>query len=114
MPHPSLRRHAGFPHLSLLAVGLLIACQVHAQDATAAAVTAPQDAQATDAAQSDDATALDTILVTAQRAGRVSNGATNLDLAIKDTPQSISVVSAASPTPWSVARRWSADRSVWL
>lgn len=28
-----------------------------------------------------------------QRAQRVSNGATNLDLAIKDTPQSISVIS---------------------
>lgn len=31
-------------------------------------------------------------MVVAQRAGRVSNGATNLDLGIKDTPQSISVV----------------------
>lgn len=35
---------------------------------------------------------LDAVLVVGQRASRVSNGATNLDLAIKDTPQSISVV----------------------
>ncbi len=41
----------------------------------------------------DAATDLDTVLVVAQRAERVSNGATNLDLDIKDTPQSISVVS---------------------
>src|SRR5690606_18725807 len=39
-----------------------------------------------------DATDLDEVLVVAQRIGRASNGATNLDLAIKDTPQSISVV----------------------
>ena len=32
-------------------------------------------------------------MVVGQRATRVSNGATNLDLDIKDTPQSISVVS---------------------
>jgi len=38
------------------------------------------------------ATELDAVLVVAHRAGRVSSGATNLDLAIKDTPQSISVV----------------------
>ncbi|MFT3897676.1 MAG: TonB-dependent siderophore receptor [Thermomonas sp.] len=90
MPNPIPRRHAGLPHLSLLAAGLLIACQAHAQDATVAQQQA-QGAETT--TQSDDATALDAILVTAQRAGRVSNGATNLDLAIKDTPQSISVVS---------------------
>ncbi len=35
---------------------------------------------------------LDAVTVVAQRANRASNGATNLDLAIKDTPQSISVV----------------------
>ncbi len=39
-----------------------------------------------------EATELDTVMVVAQRAERVSNGATNLDLAIKETPQSISVV----------------------
>lgn len=72
---------AGTPRVSLLSACLLIAVHAHAQDA------APDpDAKATD---------LDRVLVVAQRAERVSNGATNLDLAIKDTPQSISVVSAA-------------------
>lgn len=46
----------------------------------------------------DDATPsardLDAVLVVGQRANRVSNGATNLDLTIKETPQSISVVSS--------------------
>lgn len=42
----------------------------------------------------DTATDLDAVLVVVQRASRVSNGATNLDLDIKDTPQSISVVSS--------------------
>ncbi|HMN43514.1 MAG TPA: TonB-dependent siderophore receptor [Povalibacter sp.] len=41
----------------------------------------------------DDAT-LEAVLVTAKRADRVSKGATGLDLAIEDTPQSISVVTA--------------------
>jgi outer membrane receptor for ferric coprogen and ferric-rhodotorulic acid len=38
------------------------------------------------------ATTLDTVLVVAQRAERSSSGATNLDISLKDTPQSISVV----------------------
>lgn len=37
---------------------------------------------------------LETVLVVAQRADRISNGATNLDLEIKDTPQAISVVNS--------------------
>jgi len=72
----------GFPRVSLLAAGLLLAAHARAQDA-AGATPAPE------------ATDLDRILVVAQRAERVSSGATNLDLAIKDTPQSISVVDAA-------------------
>ncbi|MFT3763665.1 MAG: TonB-dependent siderophore receptor [Pseudoxanthomonas sp.] len=72
---------AGFPRLSVLAAGLLLAIHAHAQDAGSA--------------QPADATELDAVRVVAQRADRVSNGATNLDLAIKDTPQSISVVTAA-------------------
>ena len=40
------------------------------------------------------ATDLDRIRVVGQRANRVSNGATNLDLSIRETPQSISVVTA--------------------
>ncbi len=70
------------PRVSLLALGLLLAAQAQAQSADDAA------------AGKDKATDLDKVLIVAQRAERVSNGATNLDLAIKDTPQSISVVSA--------------------
>jgi len=65
------------------AIGLTLACMAgtaQVQEATAGAA--------------DEATQLDSILVTSQRAGRVSRGATGLDLEIKDTPQSISVVTA--------------------
>jgi outer membrane receptor for ferric coprogen and ferric-rhodotorulic acid len=77
---PNPRRRSGFPRVSLLAAGLLIAFHAQAQ------------AQSVDTKQADAATTLDTVLVVAQRAGRTSNGATNLNLAIKETPQSISVV----------------------
>lgn len=66
-----------------LALAALSATSLASAQETAAAVAA-----------SDAATDLDTVLVVAQRANRVSNGATNLDLDIKDTPQSISVVDA--------------------
>ncbi len=59
---------------------------------TAMAETAAAEAAAP-AADNDTATQLDTVRVVSQRANRVSNGATNLDLDIKETPQSISVVS---------------------
>lgn len=62
-----------------------------------ASLAQQQEASASDAqsgAADDTATDLDAVLVVAQRASRVSNGATNLDLDIKDTPQSISVVSS--------------------
>ncbi|GAB2506565.1 ferric-rhodotorulic acid/ferric-coprogen receptor FhuE [Pseudoxanthomonas sangjuensis] len=78
MPNAS-RRRAGFPCISLLAAGLLAAAHSHAQPA--------------DDASGPGATELDAVLVVAQRAQRVSSGATGLDLDIKATPQSISVVS---------------------
>ncbi|WP_231804228.1 TonB-dependent siderophore receptor [Stenotrophomonas sp. MMGLT7] len=56
------------------------------------ALAAADEASTSAQAGGDSATDLDTVLVVAQRAERVSNGALNLDLAIKDTPQSISVV----------------------
>ena len=56
------------------------------------ALAAPALAATQSADGNASTTDLDAILVVAQRAERVSNGATNLDLAIKDTPQSISVV----------------------
>lgn len=73
-------RPAQLPRLSLLASGLLLAtAQAHAADA------APNDRQVKN---------LEQVTVVTQRAERVSNGATNLDLSIKDTPQSISEVTS--------------------
>ncbi|WP_411833689.1 TonB-dependent siderophore receptor [Pseudoxanthomonas mexicana] len=71
-----------------LAIGLVLACTA------GAAMAVPQEAagQAETARRTDSVTDLDHVLVVAQRANRVSNGATNLDLDIKETPQSISVV----------------------
>jgi len=76
-------------HLSL-AIGLVLAC------APGFALAAGQDSAASAPAgvEADSPTELDAVMVVAQRANRVSNGATNLDLDIKDTPQSISVVSS--------------------
>lgn len=45
-----------------------------------------------DDVRADEDETLETVLITAKRADRVSKGATGLDLEIKDTPQSISVV----------------------
>lgn len=70
---------------SALALALL-ATPVFAQ--TADDTGTPLQATAT----SPQARELDAVLVVGQRASRVSNGATNLDLDIKETPQSISVV----------------------
>lgn len=66
---------------SLLAATLAVACQAQAQ-------TSQQ------AGEPLEATDLDAVLVVGQRAERVSNGALNLDLAIRETPQSISVVTS--------------------
>ncbi|MCD9030463.1 TonB-dependent siderophore receptor [Luteimonas sp. Y-2-2-4F] len=70
---------------SALAIALL-ATPAFAQTA---GDTEPPPQQADPQPQAQD---LDTVLVVGQRASRVSNGATNLDLDIKETPQSISVV----------------------
>ncbi|HEX7338852.1 MAG TPA: TonB-dependent siderophore receptor [Rhodanobacteraceae bacterium] len=69
-----------WPRRTLLVIGLLAAVQ------TAYAQTTDTPAPDTDTAD------LAPVMVVAQRADRVSSGATNLDLSIKDTPQSISVV----------------------
>lgn len=53
-----------------------------------------QEAQAQQEQSTEAPVVLETILVVAERADRASSGATNLDLAIKETPQSISVVTA--------------------
>lgn len=53
-----------------------------------------ETAETSESVANTEATELDKVLVVAQRADRTSNGATNLDLTIKETPQSISVVTA--------------------
>ena len=83
MSTSSLRAN-GLPHRSLVALGVLAALSTQAQ---AQAQTADSVAGGAKAAE------LEEILVVAQRARRVSTGATNLDLDIKETPQSITVVS---------------------
>ena len=77
IPSMNCRR---LPRLGLLAAGLLAAASNHAQDAG----TSAADARSGE---------LEQILIVGQRASRVSSGATNLDLDIRETPQSISVVS---------------------
>lgn len=76
------RPHSGILRPALLASSLFLALPVAAQQTSPPAV------------DDDDATQLEQVRVVAQRKERVSNGATNLDLDIKDTPQSISVVTA--------------------
>ena len=87
---PSSLPHRAPPALSRgrlqAAIGLAVICLAGAAQAS------PQQADAPEGGAS--ATDLDTVLVVGQRANRVSNGATNLDLAIKETPQSISMVSS--------------------
>lgn len=58
-----------------------------------AALTSPAFAAAQTPAPADaQAAELDRVLVVAQRTSRISNGATHLDLEVKETPQSISEV----------------------
>ena len=85
VPLPVSPTHRVAPRALPSAIGLALACL------SGMALAAPQDSAP--AGGGTDATDLDTVLVVGQRANRVSNGATNLDLAIKETPQSISVVS---------------------
>jgi outer membrane receptor for ferric coprogen and ferric-rhodotorulic acid len=86
-PQAAARRLSSLPLASgrlPIAIGLALACM------SGTAFAATVDAATGGGAPTD----LDAVLVVAQRANRVSNGATNLDLDIKDTPQSISVVSS--------------------
>lgn len=71
--------HTGSACVFLLTGSLSFAAQTHAQTTEPAAADARGDT-------------LETVLVVAQRENRVSSGATNLNLDIKDTPQSITVV----------------------
>ncbi len=86
----SCQRALGFPALSVLTVGLLAAMHAHAQ--TTETSDSQQSAEQATQQATQQAIDLDRILVIGQRASRISNGATNLDLDIKDTPQSISVM----------------------
>lgn len=78
---------------ALVPSALTIALLATPAFAQTAGETAPPPEQADEQAGArPEAQQLDTVLVVGQRASRVSNGATNLDLDIKETPQSISVV----------------------
>lgn len=98
-PTHSFRRPAsatGKPLPSRIsATTLKLAIGVALASGSSLALAAPQGA-VPDASpdKNDTATQLDTVRVVSQRASRVSNGATNLDLDIKETPQSISLVSS--------------------
>ena len=75
--------------LKLTSIALAVAfitSPVFAQGAAAAA----SPASAASAPTADESSA--TVVITGQRANRVSNGATNLDLDAKETPQAISFV----------------------
>ena len=80
-----------------LAAAIALACL------PALAPAAAQEVEQAELATAPEATRLDAVLVVAQRASRASSGALNLDLEIKDTPQSISVVSGEQ------MRRFGAD-----
>ena len=84
------------PSLLLAQSALRVAVCLALAGFSGVAWAAQQDASGgvADTGSTDTATDLDAVLVVGQRANRVSNGATNLDLAIKETPQSISVVSS--------------------
>lgn len=94
--HPS-------PRPSPLRLGILLALPLALAAAPALATgdgtsadappATPADTAAL-ASAADAATELDAIRVVGHRANRVSNGATNLDLSIRETPQSISVVTS--------------------
>jgi outer membrane receptor for ferric coprogen and ferric-rhodotorulic acid len=84
---PSTRSTASIHGGMRLAICLALA------GATGVVLAAPQEASSGGSTGSSAATDLGAVMVVAQRDDRVSNGATNLDLSIKDTPQSISVVS---------------------
>lgn len=60
--------------------------------ALAACVALGDDARAQDSQEKDKETTLEAVVVTGKREHRVSKGATNLPLEIKDTPQSISTI----------------------
>ncbi|MFT3664073.1 TonB-dependent siderophore receptor [Piscinibacter sp.] len=75
--------------------------------ALAACVALGDDARAQDAAAAasakDKETTLDAVVVTGKRERRVSKGATNLPLEIKDTPQSISTIEREAITDYGLS-----------
>ena len=87
MNHP-LRHHPIALAAALLAAGLIPAALAHAQSAPATTAPAPQAPSAA-ATQEPE---LATVVIRTKRENRVSKGATNLPMEVKDTPQSISTI----------------------
>ncbi len=83
MTHP-VRHHPVAFAAALLASGLFHALPAHAQ-------SAPAETAAT-ATSNTEAPELATVVIKTKRAHRVSKGATNLPMEVKDTPQSISTI----------------------
>lgn len=83
MTHP-VRHHPVAFAAALLASGLFHALPAHAQSAPAE-TAAP-------ATSNTEAPELATVVIKTKRAHRVSKGATNLPMEVKDTPQSISTI----------------------
>ena len=83
-----LRHHPIALAAALLAAGLIPAALAHAQSAPAATAPAPQAPSAA-ATQEPE---LATVVIRTKRENRVSKGATNLPMEVKDTPQSISTI----------------------
>ncbi|MBX3622777.1 MAG: TonB-dependent siderophore receptor [Rhizobacter sp.] len=76
---------------TLVPGAVALACLVTLADARAQAQQAPVP-PAAEAASAPQGMTLDKVVVTAKRERRVSKGATNLPLEIKDTPQTISTI----------------------
>ncbi len=110
-PPAAARRAAALRPLRL-ATAVALAClpalapavaQEPAPDTARDAATSAPATTRLDATAAPTPTHLDAVLVVAQRASRASSGALNLNLEIKDTPQSISVVTGQQ------MRRFGAD-----
>lgn len=84
-----LRHHPVAIAAALLASGLIQVLPAHAQSAPAGA--AAQDAQAPSAAVAQEPE-MATVVIKTKRENRVSKGATNLPMEVKETPQSISTI----------------------
>jgi outer-membrane receptor for ferric coprogen and ferric-rhodotorulic acid len=86
MNHPARKLTSVATAVAMAFLAAPAVVQTAASAAAAASAPTPHDAAATSSSE------VTSVVITGQRANRVSNGATNLDLDAKETPQSISFV----------------------